>query len=286
MLAMLTTQRLAPLAEQMGVFDVIVHSDDADRPNVTRNIEKLERELARQSFDVALALSYEADPEVRNLMAHTGARVRIGSAELGEEDCALNMLVRESERGEPYWKRMKGIFSVLGIHQRSEYVSCFMPRGEEPGHPLDFMRERHGEDIIGFLFDQVDPLDELGSDEIVKMTRTVMDRRMEKTVLSGFGLREGEVRPFVAAGGRFIEKESVADIVRMFFDCSWTITNSLGLAALIGGLGSRVVYVGKPSRLKKCPLTGLTTVAFLPITSGKVLIESLLRVMEHRYPDE
>ncbi len=285
-LAMLTTIRLTPLVERLNVIDVILHTDTDALPNVTRQIERLGRDLSLHSFDIALALTYESDPLMRKIMEHTGARVRIGPASLGEEGVSLNVLVREYEPDETYLTRVRSMFSILDVKPRTGYVSAFSSVGEKRGRALDFMRDRHGEEVIGFLFDQADTLDELGSDELVSMTRSVMNRRTEKAVLSGFGLREREVRQFVADGGKYMERETPGDVVELFSDCSWTVTNSLGLAAVIGGAGSRVVYVGKPSRLKKFPLTGLGTVSFLPVTSGKVLIESLLRVMEEKYPGE
>jgi hypothetical protein len=120
----------------------------------------------------------------------------------------------------------------------------------------------------------------------VDVVRTVIDRRNEKCIAAGFGLSEHGVRVFSDTGVRMLEDRTLIELTGAFADCSWTVTNSLGFAALMGESRTRVVYLGEPERLRKLSLSGMRNVTFLSTSFGNRFLDSLLRVMEEKYPGE
>jgi ADP-heptose:LPS heptosyltransferase len=278
-LALVAPRRLVPLPEKMACFDRIFAFELDGVRGRSKDVEELGRTLRAEDFDVALALTYEADAAVGVVTSVSGAKLRIGCEGLESQGISLNVVLRRRNEEGSYGEKMAMLFSLIGVKPPARFRSLLT---EERGRSTASLPEGepHQEPGTGFFFDQADPLDMLKGDELERVIRVIVTRRAERSVLAGFGLRERDTKALVSDGVEIIENASVVELARFFCDCSWTVTNSLGFAALLGRTGARVILLGKPSRLKKYPVGEIPTVTFLPVVSGKVLLESLVRFME------
>jgi hypothetical protein len=282
-LALVAPERLVPLPELMACFDRIFPFEiDVVRAH-SKELGDLGRSLQQEEFDIALALSYEAEPAVGAVASVSGAKLRIGCEGMDNPDASLNVVLRLQQREGSYGEKMAMLFSLIGVTPSAGFRSRLAGKRDTPPAGLPLREQlRLREPATGFFFDQMDVLDVLKGDELERVVRVISKRRAERSILAGFGLRERDTKALASGGVELVENQSIVELCRSLRECSWTVTNSLGFAAFLGRMGGRVVLLGKPSRLKKYPLGDVPSVTFLPVAAGKILLESLVRLMEER----
>ncbi|MFQ6104186.1 MAG: glycosyltransferase family 9 protein [Candidatus Glassbacteria bacterium] len=285
-IVLLVPDRFLSLAIEMECIDKVIPLNASIHKKGSCELDRLKSELTATYFDVALAVSFEAEQIVRALTASSGAKIKIGFQEIDRNGLSCNVVLRDRDRDQPYQRRIEKLFSLLGVKRIPHFKPVLTRERDEAIYSLDYLRERHGEPIIGFYFDQLDPLDQLKEEELEKAVRVIVKRRNQKSIIAGYGLQLKQLKPFTSDGARIIEDATLVKLIALFSDCSWVITNSFGFTILMGEIGRRVVFLGKPKRLTKFPLNRLTSVTFLPVVSGRILQDSLVRVMEEKYPGE
>jgi ADP-heptose:LPS heptosyltransferase len=285
-LTVVVRESLSTLADEIDLVDTVIPTSLSDSRAGSGKVMSFSRELSSGAFDIAMAVSHEAESTIGLIVSHSGAGVRIGFESMVRKGVSLNVLFRDSGEAEPFSRRIQNLFSLLGVERPRQFSSNItrVIRGKKNG--LDFLRGRQGEQFIGFFFDQADPLDRMSRRSVVDVVRTVVDRRNEKCIAAGFGMAEQDFKVFTETGVRILEDRTLIELTGAYSDCSWTVTNSLGFAALLGQSGSRVIYLGDPSRLRKLSLSGMRDVTFLSTSVGNRFYDSLLRIMEEKYPGE
>jgi hypothetical protein len=285
-MAVVVHENLSSLVEEIDLVDRVVTTDLSGKQAKSGKLTGICRELSEGTFDVAVAISHEAETAVGFITSRSGAKLRIGFESMVRKGMSLNVLFRDSGETEVFSKRLENLFSLLGVKRPGHFESNLVWTVRDTRNALDFLRERQGERFIGFFFDQTDPLDRLKKGSAGEVIRTVVNRRSEKCIAAGFGLSERDLKDFSGSGVRTLADRTLVELTGAYFDCSWTVTNSLGFSALMGMSGSRVIYIGDPSRLRKFPLNGIRSVNFLSTSFGDRFHDSLVRVMEEKYPGE
>lgn len=284
-LALVFPPRLVPLPAGLACFDRIFPCEfDGMRAN-SKEAGDIGSALAAEGFDVAIALSYEAESGVGRVASVSGAKLTVGSEGLEGDDVTFHVVTRETACDGSYREMMGWLFSLIGVKAPAQFTSRLLKR-QEGGTSLSACRVHSEEPATGFFFDQLDPLDVLRWDELERVTRTIARRREGRSLLAGFGLKEKDTRSLRSDGVEVMEEVPITDLARSFALFSWTVTNSLGFALLLGGRGARAILLSKPSRLRKYPIREIASVTFLPVVSGRILLESLVRIMEGRYAGE
>gem|GEM_PF-5614584 len=87
--------------------------------------------------------------------------MKVGFEELEDNSYALlNVVVRVDTSGDSYRTKFQKLFSLIDL---GESAPGFRPNllkdRERSRGALDYLRDRHGEPVIGFFFDQLDSLE-------------------------------------------------------------------------------------------------------------------------------
>jgi len=285
-LAIVVHENLSSLVDEMDLVDMVIPTILSGKQASPGELTGISRELSEGTFDVAVAISHEAEPVIGMITSRSGAKVRIGFESMVRKGVSLNVLFRDGGETEVFSKRLENLFSLLGVKIPEYFESKLVRMIRDKKNALDFLRERRGERFIGFFFDQADPEDCLTRGSAGEVVSTVVNRRNEKCIAAGFGLSGRDLKDFTGFGVRTLTDRTMIELTGVYSDCSWTVTNSLGFSALMGMSGSRVVYIGDPSRLRKFPLNSIRSVNFLSTSFGNRFHDSLVRVMEEKYPGE